>query len=51
MQAVAELKHKGVGDLIHECFYELAKDDLALIDSSDETDNELLDIFHEAIML
>jgi hypothetical protein len=51
MQAVAELKHEDVGDLIHEYFYQLAKDDLAFINTSDKTDDELLDIFHEAIML
>ena len=51
MQTVAELKHKDVGDLIHEYFYQLAKNDLALINTNDKADDELLGIFHEAIML
>jgi len=50
MQAVAELQHKDVSDLIHEYFYQLAKDGIEFVDTSEATDTELLDIFHDAIM-
>jgi len=50
MQAIAELQHKDVSDLIHEYFYQLAKDGIEFVDTSEATDTELLDIFHDAIM-
>jgi uncharacterized protein (DUF1778 family) len=50
MQAVAELRHQNVADIVHGYFYQLAKDDLAVINEIDGGDEELLDIFNEAIM-
>jgi len=51
MIAVAESRHKDIGDLIHEYFYELAKEDLISFDATTTTNMELENIFHEAIML
>ena len=51
MTAIAESRHKDIGDLIHEYFYELAKEDLVLFDATATTNMELENIFHEAIML
>lgn len=45
--AIADLRHKDIGDLIHEYFYELAKQDLSVTDA---TKIELRNIFYDAIM-
>ena len=51
MLAVAELNHQDLADLIHNHFYLLAKDDLAIINTMDTAEVEMFDIFHEAMML
>lgn len=49
MQAVAELNHQDIADIVHSYFYDLARSHVNDIVYAACTDDELLDIFSEAI--
>jgi len=51
MLAVAELSNQDLADLIHNYFYLLAKTNLDEMGNEYYANEELLDIFYEAIMV